>query len=175
MNPLLIALLGSFGPAALSKLFGGQTSAQGLQKKLLALIQSQPQLAQKLYQQNLASPAFSQGQQAIATGANVTGANIAREMGHAGITGSGTGAIASSIVPSIVGSQQAGLKTAAFNSAQSQAENQIRDQINALTGTSGPSQSQQLLGGGLEAFGGLLQNWLKNKYPMFAAQTNTTR
>jgi hypothetical protein len=105
-----------------------------------------------MYQQQLASPAYSQAQGAIAQGANQTGNQVATELGARGIGTSGTGAILSSLTPSIVGSQMGQLKTGAYNSAQQQAQNTIQQQIANLQGTSGPSQSRQLFAGGLDAF-----------------------
>jgi len=148
----MLAGLASFAPGLLGGLFGDPQ--KDLQKKIMKLLdpKMQAQLTQQMYQQALASPAFSQAQGAIAQGANATQGNIASELGARGIGTSGTGAILSSLTPSIVGSQQAGLKTAAYGSAQNQAMQNIQQRIAALQGTSGPSQSRQMFAGGLEAF-----------------------
>ena len=111
----------------------------------------------------MGSPAYQQGLGTIAAGANATAANVARQLGASGIGATGTGAILSSLGPSLVGGQQAGLRTAAYTGAQNQAQSQIAQQIAALTGTSGPSQSQQLFSGGLEAFLPYLQSLLGSR------------
>lgn len=163
--PMVLAALLSAAPGLLSKLFGGKDPQQKLREQMMALIGGQGAATNQLYQQNLASPAFSQGQQQIAAGANTTAGQLGASLGARGIGTSGTGAILSSLIPSIVGSQQAGLRTSAFQSAQSQAQQQLKQQLEALTGTSGPSQTQQLFGGGLAAFGPMLQQWIRSKYP----------
>lgn len=165
--PLLLAGLLSAAPGLLSHLFGGEDPQQKLRKQMMALIGSQGNLTNQLYQQNLGSPAFTQGQNQIAAGANATAGQLGSSLGARGIGTSGSGAILSSLIPSIVGSQQAGLRTSAFQSAQGQAQDQINQQLAALQGTSGPSQTNQLFGAGLSAFGPMLQAWLKSKYPQF--------
>lgn len=168
MNPLLLGALASFAPALLSKLgaFGPDPQAE-LRKKLAKLLS--PEALQALtaqnYQANLGSPAYSQAQGAIAQGANLAGSNLAANLGARGIGATGTGAVLSSLTPSLVGSQTAQLRTQAHTSAQQAAMEQIRRQIEALTGTAGPSQGMQLFGGGLEAFAPLLQAWINSKYP----------
>jgi len=162
--PLLVGLLSSMAPGLLSKLFGGDPQAK-LRKQIMALLNSQGGLTNKFYQQALGSPAFAQGQGLIAAGANQAGATLGREMGARGIGTSGSGAVLSSLIPSLVGSQQAGLRTSAYQGAQGQAQNTIQQQIAALTGTSGPSQSSQLFGTGIDAFGKLLQDWFKSRQP----------
>jgi hypothetical protein len=159
---LAIQALASFAPAMLSKLFGNDPQKK-LQKQLLQLMSPQAlaALTNQFYQQGLASPAFSQAQGAIAQGANATQGQLSSALGARGIGTSGTGALMSSIVPSIVGQQQAGLRTATYQGAQNQAQNSLQQQIQALLGTSGPSQTQQLFGTGLEAFSPFLTDWLK--------------
>lgn len=148
--PTLLSGLGLFGPDPQKK----------LRKQIAALLAQQGKLQQTLYKQSLASPAFSQAQGSIATGANVAGADIARNLAQRGLGTSGVGAIVPGLVSSLVGSQQAGLRTAAFQSAQDQAQNQIQQKIQTLMGTSGPSQTQQFAGVGLEAFLPFLQQYL---------------
>ena len=164
------AALLSFAPALLNHLFGGQSPEQKLRAQLMQLLspQHQQNAIQGFYQQNLASPAYSQAQGTIAAGANATGANLARTAGNLGP--GGTSALLSSILPSIVGSQQAQLRTGAFQSAQQQAQQNIQQQIQALLGTqSGPSQTSQYAGVGLESFLPFLQSYLKAKFPNFAS------
>lgn len=155
----------SFLPSLLGKLglFGADPQQQ-LRKQLLALQSQQNinKLTNSAYQSNISSPAFSQAQGSIAAGANATAGNLARQAGALGP--GGTSALLSSITPSIVGSQQAGLRTSAYQSAQEQAQNQIRAQIQALMGTSGPSQNMNLFGAGLSQFGNyLMPLLLKNQ------------
>lgn len=164
MNPLLLSLLTSFGPSVFSKLFGGDPMKKLRQQLLEA---SSPanvaKLTNQFYQQQVGSPAYSQAQGTIAAGANQTANQLAGRLGAAGIGTSGTGALLSSLTPSLVGSQQAGLRTAAYNSAQGQANDAVQRQIQALSGTGGPSQTQQLFGGGLDAFIPYLQSLLKQR------------
>jgi hypothetical protein len=168
MNPLLIQGLMSFGPALLSRLglFGGDPQAE-LRKKMMRLMspENQAKMTNQFYQQAVSSPAFQQAMGGIAAGANATAGRTAAELGARGIGTSGTGAIMSSLTPSITGSQIAGLRTNAFGQAQNQAMKTLQDQLSALTGTSGPSQTRQLAGMGLDAFGPMLQEFLRTKYP----------
>jgi hypothetical protein len=166
--PLLLSALLSFAPSLLSKLFGGGDARQKLMDEIARLQNPSHvgNLTNQFYQSAIGSPAYTQGLNTIATGANATANNVSRNLGAAGLTSSGTGAILSSLTPSLVGSQQAQLKTSAYNSAQQQAMEMIQRQIAALTGTYGqPSQNQQLFGAGLDAFGPLLTAWLKSRYP----------
>ena len=144
--------LSSFLPSLLSGLFGDPQAE--LRKKLMQLTSAQNvgKLTDQYYQQNLSSPAYSQAQGTIAAGGNVAGNRLASELGARGIGTSGSSAVLSSLIPSLVGQQQAGLRTSAYQSGQNQAQDQIQQQIAALTGTSGPSQGRQLFAGGLEAF-----------------------
>lgn len=170
MNPLLLSALLSGAPGILSSLFGGDPQEK-LRKQLMQVIGSQGNLTNQIFQQNLASPAFQQGLQQIAAGANSTGSQLQQSLGSRGIGTTGTGAVLSSLVPSIVGSQQGQLRSQAFQSAQQEANDQVQRRIAALQGTSGPSQTRQLFGAGLNAFAPLLQNYLMNKYPLFRPQT----
>lgn len=160
MNPALIKLLISFAPALLSKLSGDP------QKKLRKLIAqltgpaNTAKLTNQFYQQALASPAYAQAQSTIGAGANASAADVARHLGASGISGSGSGAILSSLTPSLVGSQMAGLRTGAYGAAQGQANQAIQAQLAGLGGSLPPSQTQQYLAGGLEAFGPTLEKLL---------------
>lgn len=167
-NPLLLAGLASFAPSFLSRLFGGDPQAK-LRKQIgqLTSAQNVNKETEQFLQQLLGSPAFSQAQGTIAAGGNVAAGRLASELGQRGIGTTGTSAVLSSLIPSIVGQQQAGLRTGAYQTAQERAMQRIQSQIAALTGTQGPSQSAQLFAGGLEAFGPLLQQWIKSKYPNF--------
>lgn len=160
---LLGPLAFSFLPGLLGGLFGNPQA--DLRKKLQKLIGSQGALTRNLYQQNLASPAYSQAQGTIAAGANQAGNVVARNLAQRGIGTSGTGAVLSGLKPSLVGSQLAGLQTGAYNSAQQAAMQQISQQIQALLGTQGPSPQRQLFGTGLETFGPFLQQFLSARYP----------
>lgn len=156
MNPLILSSLLSFAPGLLSSLFGDPRKK--LQKKIQKLISpaNQAALTQQFYNQALGSPGFSQAQGQIAAGANQAGSDIASALAQRGIGTSGTGAILPGLVSSLVGSQQAGLRSAAYQGAQGQAQNNIQQQIAALQGTAGPSQTQQLFAGGLDALGPIL-------------------
>src|SRR3972149_6575921 len=149
----LLAALMSFAPSLLSKLFGGDPQRK-LRQQIQALVSpaSVGRLTGQFYQQALGSPAFAQGQRQIAAGANLASADVARNLAARGIGTTGTAAVLSGLTPSLVGAQQAGLRTAAQQTAQQQAQQSIQQQIAALTGTAGPSQTQQLFGVGLEAF-----------------------
>lgn len=166
LNALLLPLLLSFGPAAINKLFGNDPQAQ-LRKQIMDLLnpQNQAALTEQLYRANLQSPAYTQGQNLIAAGANQTANQVAANLGARGIGTSGTGAVLSGLTPSLVGSQLAGLQSTAHSQAASQAQQTIQQKIAALTGTSGPSVTQNLFAGGLEAFGPYLQAYLRAKFP----------
>lgn len=166
MNPLLLSGLLSMAPGLLSHLFGGsnQDRLRRQVQKLLAP-QNQSNLTNQFYQQALGSPAYSQAQGTIAAGANQAGGQLAQALGARGIGTSGSAAVLSSLMPSLIGSQQAGLRTSAYNSAQSQAMQNIQEQIKNLTGTAGPSQSAQMFAGGMNAFAPMLQQWFNSKYP----------
>lgn len=162
MNPLLLSGLLSAAPGFLSKLFGGDPREE-YRKKVAALLAKRPELIAKLYQQAQGSPAFAQAQGQIAAGANATQGNLQSSLGARGIGTTGTGAILSSLLPSLVGNQQAQLRTSAYGAASNQADSDIQAQLAALTGTQGPSQTAQLFGAGLGAFGPLLSQWLQSR------------
>ena len=175
LNALLLPLLLSFGPGILSKLFAG-TSPQEDYRKQVAQLYSPENLAalsDKFYQTNISSPAFSQGQSAIAAGANQTANQVASRLASSGISGSGTGAILNSLTPSLIGHDQAQLRTQAYTAAQGSAQDTVAKQLAALTSTWGQhSPTQQLLGGGVDSFTPYLTSWLKSRYPnMFQAGT----
>jgi len=161
---LLLGGLLSFAPSLLSKLFGHDPAAE-YRKQANKIIDPQniARLQQQFYQQLQASPAFSQAQGNIALGANVAGNQLQNSLAARGIGTSGTGAVLSSLVPSLVGSQQAGLRTATYNSAQEQAMNNIQQQLAALQGRMPASTSSQLFGAGLDAFGPMLSDWLHSR------------
>lgn len=171
MNPLLLSALFSFGPGLLGGLLGGNPQEE-LRRKIARLLSPQNvgNTTNQFYQNAISSPAYSQAQGTIAAGANQAQAQLARALGAQGIQ-SGSSALTSSLVPSLVGSQQAGLRTGAYNSAQQQAMQQIQAQIQNLQGTQGPSPLRQGLSGGIEAFAPFLEQWLKQRYPNFGAQT----
>ena len=150
----------SFAPALFSKLFGGDPQKK-LRKKVGQLTGAENigRTTDKFFQQAISSPAYSQAQGTIAAGANQAGGQLASQLGARGIGTSGTGAVLSSLIPSLVGSQQAGLRTSAYQGAQGQAQNAIQAQLDALTGSQGPSQTQQLFGVGLESLIPMLQKY----------------
>ncbi len=166
MHPLLLPLLVTMGPSLLSKLFGGNQQAE--LRSMIARLSSPGMLAKmqgQFYNQNLQSPAYSTAQATIGAGANQTANSVASSLAERGIGTTGTGAVLSGLTPSLVGSQMGRLRTDAWNSAQSSTSDWLKAQIAALTGTQGPSQTQQLFAGGLEAFGPFLRAYLKSKYP----------
>lgn len=166
MNPLALASLFALGPGLISKLFGSDPRAK-LRAEIgrLTSPQNVGAVTNQFYNLGLASPAFSQAQGAIAQGANQTSNNVAASLAQRGLGTTGTGAILNSLTPSLVGSQQANLRSTLYQGAQGQAQQQIQALINALLGTQGPSQSTQLFAGGLDALSPLLTLWLKSKYP----------
>jgi hypothetical protein len=189
MNAILMALLSSFGPALLSKLFGGQSSQEKEAQRLLAEKQAsmdkiralydpayRASLVKQNYQQNISSPAYSQAQGTIAAGANQAASQIASSLGQTGLTSSGTGAIMSGVIPSMVGHNLAGLKTSAWNSAGPAADQSIEGQVSAIMRTlgvqgapAGPSQTSQYAAMGMDAFSKFLLGLLtKPKVPQVA-------
>ena len=163
MNPLLLSGLLSFAPSLLSRIFGGDPAAR--YRKQVNKLTDPANVAREqaaAYQQLLASPAFAQAQGNIALGANVASNQLAQALGARGIGTSGTGAVLSSLTPSLVGSQQAGLRTSVYGQAQQQAADRIRQQIEALSNPGQPSQNQQLFAAGLGPFGEYLRQWLSS-------------
>ena len=142
---LLLPLLASLAPGLLAKLFGGKSKQQQIQD----LLRQRKAMTDTAYQGVLGSPAYSQAQGNIAAGANQTANSVNSSLAARGIGTSGTGAILSSLTPSLVGSQQAGLKTSAYNTAQSQVGNELQQRIDAINGQ-GPSQSARQFAGGIE-------------------------
>lgn len=163
MNPLLLSALLSFAPGLLSHLFGDPQKKLREQVATLTGPTNQSLMTNKFFQQAQGSPAYSQAQGQIAAGANATQGLLQSSLGARGLGTSGTGAILSSLMPSLVGSQQSGLNTSLYQGAQGQAQNAIQSQLQALLGTQGPSQSQQLFAGGLESFMPFLQAYFKSK------------
>lgn len=168
---LLLPLLLTFGPSIFSKLFAGQDPQEKLRRQIQALLNpaTLAKLKEEYYRQNLSSPAYSQAQQTIAAGANQTANETAANLAARGIGTTGTGAVLSALTPSLVGHSLAGIRTAAYDSAGTQAQQNVAQQIAALTGTQGPSRTTQLFAGGLEAFQPYLQAYLRSKYPNLAA------
>jgi hypothetical protein len=165
VNPLILALLTSFGPSLLSKLFGGQSSGQQAADKIRALYDPayRAKLQAQYYQQNISSPAYSQAQGTIAAGANQSASQIASSLGQTGLTSSGTGAIMSGIIPSMVGHNLAGLRTTAYNAGGTAADQSIEGMVRAILQTQGPSQTQQMFGAGADAFSKFVSEYLKQK------------
>ena len=169
LGPMALPLLISFGPAIFSKVMDQiRGNPQQRLRDEIAKLQSPENIAaltNKYYQTAMAGPAYQGALGSIASGANQTAGNLAQSLGARGIGTTGTGAILSSLTPSIVGSQQAALRTKAYESSQQQAMDEIKARISALTGTQGPSQTQQYLGAGLSAISPYLQQFLGSKYP----------
>lgn len=165
MNPQILAALLSFAPTLFGGMFGDPNKKLRKQVAKLTSAQNLGRQTDQFYQQALGSPAFAQAQGGIAAGANQTQANLARNLGARGLGTTGSAAIMSSLIPSLVGSQQAGLRTAAHNTAQQQAQQNIKTQLETLLGTQGPSPTQQLLAGGLESFLPYLKQILAQRGP----------
>jgi hypothetical protein len=164
MNPQLLAALLSFSPALFSKLFGGDPQKKYRQQvQKLTSAQNVGNETNKFYNQGLASPMYSQAQGAIAAGANQASNQVAGNLAQRGIGTTGTAAVLSGLTPSLVGSQQAGLRSSTYQGAQNQAQQSIQAQLAALNGSQGPSQTQQLFSGGLEAFLPYLQQLLSGR------------
>ena len=164
--PLLGSAALSFAPALLQRLFFGDPHQKLRQQA--GHIQSpanRARLAAQHTQRIRGSAAFSEAQGNIASGANQAQSQIAGALQARGVGTSGSGAVKGGLVPSLVGKQQAGLNTQAGTLGEQGAEQDIQRQLAQLFGTSGPSQSQQLFAGGLEAFGPLLQKFLAAKFP----------
>lgn len=169
LGALAMPLLLAFGPAVFSRLFSIQDDKARLRQELFQLLtpENMKRLTEQFYKQNIQSPAFSQGQQVIASGANATANQVAQNLGARGIGTSGTGAILSSLTPSLVGQQMAGLRTTAHNAAAADARQTIQQQADALINTSGPSMNRQLFSAGLDSFTPYLASYLRAKYPTF--------
>ena len=167
MNPLLVGFLSSLAPGLLSKLFGGKDPREKLRAEIARLTSpaNVGNVTNQFYQQALGSPAYSQAQGEIASGANQTSNQVASSLAQRGLGTTGTGAILSSLTPSLVGSQQAGLRTTAYQGAQGQAQTSIQALLNALLGTQGPSRTSQLFAGGISALGPLLESYIRSRYP----------
>jgi hypothetical protein len=155
----------SFLPSLLTALGGNPQVKLRRQLNKLSSPQYLANLTNQYYQQQLASPAYSQAQGTIAAGANATQGNVASSLGQMGVSNSGLGAILSSLTPSLVGSQQAGLRTSAYQGAQGQAQQRVQDLINNLLGTQGNSPARNLAGQGVEAFMPFIQQYLQKQYP----------
>jgi hypothetical protein len=167
MNPLLLLSLFNMAPGILSSLgLMGGDPRQKLQQQLLQLMSpgNVGKLTQQFTQQAMQNPAYSAAQGGIAAGANATQGKLASSLGARGLGTSGTGAVLSSLTPSIVGQQQSQLNSAAAQQGQQMAQNSIEGQMRALMGTGGlPSQTQQYFAGGLEAMQPLLMQFLKSQ------------
>ncbi len=164
LSSLLLPFLLSMGPGMLAKLFGGDPQEK-LRSDIARLLGQQGSKTDEFYRQAISSPAYSQAQGTIAAGANQSANQIGQSLAARGLGTTGTGAVLSGLTPSLLGSQQAKLRTEAHTGAQQQTENWLRQRIAALTGTQGPSQSAQMFAGGLEAFSPFLQAYFKSKYP----------
>lgn len=174
LNALLLPLLLSFGPSVIQKLFGDPK--EKLRKQVEALLNPNNITAttNQLYQQMLGSPAYSAALGNIATGANQTGNEVKANLAARGLGTTGTGAVLSGLVPSLVGSQQSNLKAGAYSLAHQTALDQIKARIANLTGTYGPSSAQQMFAGGLQAFSPYLESFLRQRYPNLLVPTTPT-
>lgn len=162
---LLTSALMSFGPAIFNRIFGGDDPQQKLLKQTMALLSPQhlAKVTEQIYQQNIASPAYSQAQRTIAAGANATSNLTAQNLAARGIGTTGTGAVLSSLTPSLVGNAMAGIRTQAYDAAGRTAQQNIGSQIDALKAGSGPSDTRKMVGAGIENFQPYLQAYLRSK------------
>ena len=172
-GPLALPLALSFGPALLSKLFGGESPEQKLRKQLMQILNpsNQANLTEQFYRQNLGSPGFSTAQSGLIRGSNLTQQRLATSLGARGLRTSGVGSVVPGLASSALAGQMGNLYTQAHQGAQQQAQANIHQQIAALTGTQGPSQSASLFAGGLESFSPFLQAFLQSKFPGMQFQT----
>lgn len=173
-NPLLLPLLLAFGPAAISKLFGGKSPEQKAREQIEQLLANRAKMTGEFYRQVVSSPGYSAAQGTIATGANQASNNVASALAERGIGTTGTGAVLSSLTPSLVGSQQAKLLAGAHSTANSMFEDELGRRIAAINGAAVPSQTQKLFGGGLDAFAPYLQAYMRSKFPMYGNITGQT-
>jgi len=173
LGPMALPLLISFLPSIISSLSGDPRKKLMDEINKLQSPENIAALANKYYENTMAGPAYQGALGSIASGANQTAGNLAQSLGARGIGTTGTGAILSSLTPSIVGSQQAALRTKAYEGAQQQAMDEVKARIAAMTGMQGPSQTQQYLGAGMSAFSPYLQQFLKTKYPGTFGDMNT--
>jgi len=162
MDPTLIAALLSSLPGLLGALFGDPNKKLRGAVRNLTSAGNIGKVTNQFYQQALGSPAYAQAQGAIAAGANTAQGQLASSLGARGLGTSGTASILGAAIPSMIGGQQAGLRTSAYGSAQSQAQQSIEAQLRALLGTQGPSPAQQGIAGGIEAFAPYLRQLLAN-------------
>ena len=158
-------LLASFGPALFSKLFGGDP-----QKKLrdemnrINSPDNRQRLTDQYFRASLGGPAYIGAQNSAFAGSNAMANNLASSFGARGIGTTGTQAVLSSMVPSVLGKTLGDLRMGVQQQAGQQAESDISRQLAALTGTQGPSQTQQLTAGGIEAYLPFLMGILKQRY-----------
>ena len=165
---LLLPLLMSFGPGIISKLFGGRSPQDQLKDQINQLLDPKNLAALRAayYNQNVNSPGFTTGQNAIAAGANQTANAVAEKMGAHGISHSGTADVLSSMGPSLVGTNQAQLYGAADTAAASQTQQTIAETIAALYKTYGQaSPDMQYAAAGWNNFTPYQTSWLKQNYP----------
>lgn len=122
-------------------------------------------LSQQYFQQGLGSPAYALGQRQISAGTNATMGNLASNAGLSGLSQSGLGNLMASIGPSLAGGQLANLNAGLWNASQQMAQNNIQNQIQALSQSMPISQNQGLFAGGLAALGPLLQQYMQSRQP----------
>lgn len=169
LGGLLMGGLGSLLPSLLGGMFGGDPNRK-YQHQVQNILspQNMGRLTQQFYQQGLGSPAFSQAQRQVAAGSNQAGSQLAGQLGQSGVNQSGTGAVLSSMVPSMTGNAMAGLQTGLWNSAQGQAQNSIQQMLQQLQGLNqnpaNPSMGQQLGAGGMAAFAPFLRMFLQQHF-----------
>lgn len=166
-GPLALPGLLSFGPALFSHLFHGQSPEQKAQAQMLRLLTPQnfAKTQGQFFQQNLASPAYAMGQRAIGQGANAASNQVQANLGARGVGTSGSGALLASLTPSLIGNQMGQLQNSLWQQAGTQTQNSLENQLKAILGTMGPSQSSQLAGAGLAGFGPYLQAFMGHQYP----------
>jgi hypothetical protein len=158
MLPFLGQAGASFLPMLLGHLFGGDPNkAYRNNVNNILAPQNMSRLTQGYYQSMLGSPAYSLAQRQIGAGTNATMGNLARNAGMSGLSNSGVGNLGASIGPSLAGNAMAGLTSNMWNQAQQQAQNNVQQQLWALTGQMPPSQGQQYGALGIAQLGPLLQ------------------
>ncbi len=162
------ALAGGALSSFLPMLLGGGVNRQQNQYRdqIMKLLSSQNlgQQTGNLYNQFLQSPAYAQAQRGAIQGGNQMQTSLNRALGNRGLATSGIGAIAPSLAGAAAGNMQNQIRTGAYNQAGNQAQDLIRQQVQALQGLGPPIHAgSELAGAGLSSFTPMLMQFL-NQY-----------
>ena len=164
----LLGAAAAFAPMLLGGMFQRNDPNEKLRQQLMTLFSPQNVNRQtgQFYNQFLQGPGYAGAQRSIAGGANALQNQLGRNLGSAGLRGSGIGALLPGLASSYSGSQLGGLQTAGYNQARSDAMGAINQQAGVL-GQIGPSPNytQQFFGAGLDFLGPLLRQYLQQRRP----------